>query len=353
MIRQREVIVADTTTGPGTLTRPRLIQMMSAYKETSLLKTGIKLGLFDSLASAGSLDVETASKAIDADPRGTRILLNALAALHILDTDGERYWLAPGADELLVRDRDGFVGDMVHVFASDYEWDALKHFDDAVREGGTVMDQHAETPEYKYWEDFANYAPLVAKPTAEVLVESLRPWAGERAELDVLDVACGHGVYGYTVAQRYEQARVWSLDWKNVLDIAGRHAERMGVRDRTNFITGDMFEAPFGGPYDLVLITNVLHHFSDERALELLSRATSALKPDGVVGVVGFTTSDTLPTVDPQPHLFSVLMLAWTADGEVHSEESYRRMYEAAGLHQPTIHTVPNLPFRVLLAGRA
>jgi hypothetical protein len=342
--------VSDTAT--PALNRARLFQMMQAYKETSLVKTGVELGVFDALAG-GALDVDAVSDAFGGDPRGTRILLNALAALRVVETDGERFWLAPGAGELLVRDNPGYVGDMVHVFASDWEWDALKSFDAAVRKGGTVLDEHAETPEYKYWEDFAAYAPIVARPTADVLANAIESWASDRDRLDVLDMACGHGVYGYTVAQRYPQARVWSLDWENVLEVAASHAEQMGVRDRTNLITGDMFEVPLDGPYDLVLITNVLHHFSEERATELLTRAASVIKPDGRVGVVGFTTSDALPADDPAPHLFSVLMLAWTSEGEVHSEAAYQEMYQAAGLEQPTIHTVAGLPFRVLLAGRA
>jgi SAM-dependent methyltransferase len=343
--------VADT--GSPTLTRPRLLQMMQAYKETSLIKTGMQLDLFDHLAEAGTMDVAAASLAIDSDPRGTKILLNALAALRVIETDGSHYWLARGADELLVRKSDAFVGDMVHVFASDYEWDSLKHFAAAVRKGGTVDDVHAETPEYEYWEAFADHMPVVAKPTADVLADAIEPWAADREQLDVLDMACGHGVYGYTVAQRYQQAQVWSLDWQNVLEVAASHAERMGVRDRTHLITGDMFDIPLGGPYDLVLITNVLHHFSEERAAALVKRAASVLKPDGRLGVVGFTTSDALPQDDPAPHLFSVLMLAWTYEGEVHSEASYRNIFEGAGFSRPTISTVPGIPFRVLVAARS
>ncbi|WP_210770900.1 class I SAM-dependent methyltransferase [Streptomyces albidus (ex Kaewkla and Franco 2022)] len=345
--------MAADTPGSTPLTHSRLTYMMSAYKETSVLKAGIRLGVFDELARKEPQDAESLSALLGSDPRGTRILLNALAALHLLDTDGHEYRLTEGAAELLARDSDGYAGDMIHVIASDFEWDALKNLDGAVRHGGTVLDEHAETPEYSYWEDFAAYAPHVAKPTAQVLADALEPWARDREGLDVLDVACGHGVYGYTVAQRYEQAAVWSLDWKNVLDVTAKHAESMGVLDRTEFIVGDMFDVSLGGPYDLVLVTNVLHHFSDERAQELLRRAASALKPGGKVGVVGFVTSDEPPMTDPAPHLFSVLMLVWTAEGEVHSERDYERMFAAAGLEAPSIHPVENIPFHVLLAGRA
>ncbi|WP_197352735.1 methyltransferase [Streptomyces bathyalis] len=347
-------MTADTNTSRiPSLTHNRLTPMMSAYKETSVLKAGIKLGVFDELAREEPQDAESLARRLGSDPRGMRILLNALAALELIETDGRQYRLPPGAAELLSRDSDGYAGDMIHVIASDYEWDALKNLDGAVRNGGTVLDEHAETPEYSYWEDFAAFAPHVARPTARVLADALEPWARDRESLDVLDLACGHGIYGYTVAQRFEQAAVWSLDWENVLDVAAKHAGSMGVRERTNFIAGDMFDVSFGGEYDLVLITNVLHHFSDERARELLSRAAAALRPGGKIGIVGFTTSDAPPALDPAPHLFSVLMLVWTSEGEVHSERNYRRMFTDCGLEEPSVHQVENLPFRVLLADRA
>src|SRR5262249_17618152 len=162
------------------------------------------------------------------------------------------------------------------------------------------------------WVDFAAYASAIAVPTAQVMTDALAPWAAGRESLRVLDMACGHGIYGYTFSQRHEDARVWGLDWPNVLPVAERHAQRLGRRDRGGLVTGDMFTAPLGGPYDLVMITNVLHHFSEERATGLLRRAAEVLRPDGRLALVGFTVGDGSPATDPLPYLFSILMLVWT-----------------------------------------
>ncbi|MUL41463.1 methyltransferase domain-containing protein [Streptomonospora sp. PA3] len=326
--------------------------MMRVYKDTSLLRTGIELGVFPHLIrgdSAASVAAKTGT-----EPRGMRILLNALAALRLVEKRGDEYFLAPGGAELLDPESPQYVGDMVHVFASDWEWDALKRLPEAVRKGGTVMDEHAETPEYGYWQHFASYAPVVARPTASTLAEALTDWAKGRDTLDVLDVACGHGVYGCTVAQRYPQARIWALDWDSVLPYTQEEAVRAGVADRMSQIAGDMFEVPLGGPYDLVLITNVLHHFSADRATRLLERARSVLKPDGRLGLVGFTVSeDASPEAEAASHLFSVLMLAWTYEGEVHSQETYDRMLTAAGFADARTHSVAGLPFRIVTASPA
>ncbi|MFI7441594.1 methyltransferase [Nonomuraea indica] len=333
------------------VSRESLLAMMQAYKTTSLLRTGVSMGVFDCLAE-GPVDADTAAGRLGADPRGTRILLNALAAIGLVEEDGGRFGLPAGADRLLVSKSPGYLGDMVHVMASDWEWDALKRLDEAVRRGGTVMDVHAETPGYEYWEDFAAYAVAVARPTAEVAADALASWAAGRERLDVLDVACGHGMYGLTLAQRNPQAQVWALDWPNVLPLTEQHAERMGVADRLHRLPGDMFEVPLGGPYDVVMVTNVLHHFSEEKAGELLARLAPAVRPDGKIVLVGFTLGDAPPAEDPAPHLFSILMLTWTFEGEVHSVPAYDRMLTAAGFTRGRRFDVPGLAFRVLVADR-
>ncbi|MEV4895590.1 class I SAM-dependent methyltransferase [Nonomuraea sp. NPDC055795] len=338
-------------TSKKSITRESLLGMMQAYKTTSLLRTGVSMGVFDCLEE-GPADAETVAGRLGSDVRGMRILLNALAAVGLAEENDGRFALPAGAEQFLVSKSPAYFGDMVRVMASDWEWDALKRLDQAVRHGGTVMEVHAETPGYAYWEDFASYAVAVARPTAQVVADALEPWAAGRDGLDVLDVACGHGMYGLTLAQRNPQARMWALDWPNVLPLTEQNAERMGVHDRVHRLPGDMFEVPLGGPYDVVLVTNVLHHFSEERAGELLRRLAPAVKPDGKIVLVGFTL-DAPPAEDPAPHLFSILMLTWTFEGEVHTVRSYTRMLAAAGFTNGHRHEVPGLAFRVLVADKA
>jgi cyclopropane fatty-acyl-phospholipid synthase-like methyltransferase len=346
------------TSQPATDVRPpleartRLFQMMQAYKTTSLLATGLELGLFDCLAGGRQADADTIATLLDLDPRATRLLLNALAAIDLVHSDGRSYTLAEPVGPLLVRDSPGYIGDMIKVLASPWEWEALRKLPDAVRHGGTVLAEHAETPEYPYWEDFALYASAIAQPTANKVAEALAGWAPGRDPLRVLDLACGHGLYGFTLARHQPQAEIWSLDWPNVLPIARKHAEQMGVGDRMNALVGDMFEIPLGGPYDVTLITNVMHHFSEQRGLELLRRASAATAPGGKVVLVGFTVDDGPPALDPGPHLFSILMLVWTFQGEVHSVSTYERMLATAGFVNPTLHQVPGLPMRIIIADK-
>jgi 2-polyprenyl-3-methyl-5-hydroxy-6-metoxy-1,4-benzoquinol methylase len=333
------------------VTRQRVIEIMQGYRNTALLRTGIDLGVFGALAEGPRSAAELGAR-LETDERGMTILLNALTAIGLLRADGGAFQLASGVDKILVPGEPGYVGAHAKILASDWEWDALKTLDAAVRHGGAVVDEHAETPNFAYWEDFASYATLATGPTSDLVVDALRPWLAERDTVEVLDMACGHGLYGYTLAKAEPKARVTSLDWPNVVPIAAGQAEKLGVRDRVSFLEGDMFEVPLGGPYDVVYITNVLHHFSAEQAGQLVARAHGALRPGGRLVVVGFTVGDEAPDVDPAPHLFSVLMLAWTGGGQVHTEREYDEMLRGQGFRAPSVHALPGVPMKVLIAER-
>lgn len=328
-----------------------LLGMAQAVRRAGVLCAGLDLAVFDTMAD-GPADPESVAAQLGIPPRGVRVLLRALAAIEMLSTDGERFWLAPGVERLLVRSSPGFFGDTLRLAVSRYEWEALGRLSDAVERGGTVLDTNAETPEYPFWEDLARnptpHTPLVA----DLLADALAPWAGSRERLDVLDVACGHGLYGYTLAQRNSQARVRSVDWANVLEFSRDHAERMGVLDRVELTPGDMFEVPLGGPYDLSLITNVLHHFSAERAEAMLRRLAEATRPGGRIAIVAVTADGRDPASDPVPHLFAALMLAWTHEGESHALETYRDLLTATGFEAPEVHQMGGVPLRLLIARR-
>ncbi|MFD9293139.1 methyltransferase [Streptomyces sp. NPDC060030] len=334
-----------------TVTRQALLTMMSAVRRTGILRAGVELRVFDAVAGAPA-DPDEVAAFCGTDPRGMRILLNALAATGLLVKDGDRFSLAPGADSTLVTTHPDYYGDAVRLAASDYEWDAIKRLGDAVRSGGSVMEVNAETPAYTFWEDFAALGTLNTPPIAELVARHVLPGTRERDEVKVLDVACGHGLYGYTLAGHDPRARIWSLDWPNVLAVTETNAEKLGVRDRAHFIPGDMFEVSLGGPYDVVVVANVLHHFSTERAKELLARMADAVRPGGQLVAIAISTSDEPPHLDPVPHLFSALMLAWTSEGQVHPLSDYEEMVTAAGFAPPKVHGLPHNPLRVLIADR-
>jgi len=341
----------DNVTQSPPLTRETLIDMMLAYRRTALLRVGLELGVFDALAEHPADSTAVAAR-LGVRERGTRILLGALAAVGLLVTDGPRFRLPDGADELLVSTAAGYVGAGVKVAASHWEWEALGRLTQAVRFGGPVTEADAEAPGFPFWRDFAEHATFATDAGAAFLADELRPWAQARGSLDVLDIGCGHGLFGFAVAKLLAIGQVWSLDWPEVLPIAGRNAEQAGLTRRAHTIAGDAFQVPLGGPYDVVVLGNLLFQFSERRAAELLARAAAAVKPDGQLVIVGFTTGDAPPERNYGAQLISLLMLLWTADGEAHSTATYEKLLAAQGFDAVEVCAKPGVQHRVIRASR-
>jgi 2-polyprenyl-3-methyl-5-hydroxy-6-metoxy-1,4-benzoquinol methylase len=209
----------------------------------------------------------------------------------------------------------------------------------AVRRGGTaVSEEGTVSDDNPIWVEFARaMAPLMQMP-ARLLADLVGGDTGQ--PLRVLDVAAGHGLFGITILDRYPQAHVTALDWPNVLAVAEENAHRAGVAGRHALRPGSAFEVAWGGPYDIVLLTNFLHHFDIPTCEQLAVKANAALAPGGRV-----LTLDFIPEPDritpPSTAIFALVMLATTARGDAYTFAEYEAMFARAGFVRNEFHALP------------
>ncbi len=81
-----------------------------------------------------------------------------------------------------------------------------------------------------------------------------------------------------------------------------------------------------------------------------MCRLAGALKPDGRLVIHDFV-SGSRPADDPFPYLFSVVMLAWSREGEAYSLDTYQKLLQEAGFSAPEVHGSQGMPSRFLIAG--
>jgi 2-polyprenyl-3-methyl-5-hydroxy-6-metoxy-1,4-benzoquinol methylase len=342
----------DTEAGMRPTVSPEpLMQMIQGIQVTAILQAAVKLRLFDLIAQGNDRAASIASAA-GADERGTRILLDALAALGLLETGDGVYALSPLAEAFLVSSRPSYLGGMLDIMAGDWAWTGFPRLADAVRGGGTVLDEHAETPGHEFWEAFAPSSVGMATPAAHRLAEIVGPWAAGRERLEILDVACGSGLYSLTLAAGHGGARTTLADWPNVLEWTRENVDRMGLAERASYRGGDIFEAPLGGPYDLVIASHIFHHFSEARCRQLLARLFEALAPGGRLAINDFMPAGARPADEPFPHLFSIMMLTWTRDGEAYPLATYERLLREVGFGRVEAHPGIGMPSTVVVAER-
>jgi len=313
-------------------------QTMNAHQRTEALKAGIELELFTAIGEGKTTAAEIA-KRCQASEKGIRVLCDYLTIMEMLTKQGDRYGLTLDSSVFLDKRSPAYLGGAVEFLGDPRLTAGSKYMTEAVRKGGTAMEGDGTIgPEHPVWVNFARgMAPMMAMP-AQLIANLVDPSADRK--LKILDIAAGHGLYGINFALRNKQAEVTALDWKAVLEVAKENAQKMGVADRYKTIEGSAFDVEFGNGYDLVLLTNFLHHF-DAPTNETLLRKVHAAPADGGRAVtLEFVPNDDRVT-PPDAAGFSMMMLVGTPSGDAYTFAELERMFANAGFSRSTVHPLP------------
>lgn len=311
----------------GAPTPQLFFQTANAYQQSQALKAAIELDLFTAIAE-GKDTAQVLAQRCGAAERGVRILADYLTIHGFLVKEANRYTLTPDSAVFLDRNSPAYMGSLLGFLHAPKFTEAFQNLTEAVRKGGTVAGESGTVaPEHPLWVEFAkSMIPMMAKPAEEIALLVSRSQLGVTK---VLDIAAGHGLFGIEIAKRCSNAQIVALDWPNVLAVAQDFARKAGIQDRYHTIPGDAFQQELGDGYDLVLLTNFLHHFSAPTCETLLRKIQRCLVPGGRVITLEFVPNDDRVTPPPVAE-FGLIMLATTPDGDAYTLKEYEQMFRAA-----------------------
>jgi ubiquinone/menaquinone biosynthesis C-methylase UbiE len=313
------------------------------------MKAAIDLDVFTAIGDRKTTAEQIAERAGAAE-RGIRILCDYLTVMGFLTKKDSHYGLSPDSAVFLDRRSPAYMGSVADFLDAPELLHAFDHLADAVRKGGTVMsDEGTVSYDNPIWVQFArSMAPMMKMP-AEVISQLVGADKGGKCR--VLDIAAGHGLFGIDIARHNPQAEIVALDWANVLEVAKENARKSGVDSRYSTIAGSAFEVDFGQGYDLVLLTNFLHHFDPPTNEGLLRKVHAALAPNGRAVTLEFVPNDDRVS-PPDAATFSMVMLGSTAHGDAYTFAELDRMFSNAGFSRSEHFRQAPMPESVIISHR-
>jgi hypothetical protein len=299
----------------------------------------VELDLPDRLAQPGT--AAELAQATGCDEQALDRLLSYLASRGCLRRDRRGRYSANRVTRLLTRDG-GWAG-WPRLIGSPWTMSAYAHIVDAVREGRDPIVAANGV-------DF--FAYLAAHPdAAEAFHDAMA--AGARLQalmiegsldltgvLAVLDVGGSTGPLLTQLLSSHPALRGAVLDLPEARAGALATFAEAGISERATFAEGDFFAAVPAG-YDLHLITSVLHDWSDDDCVRILTNCAVALEPGGRIVVVD---SELRPG---QRNAFAqatdALMLAYTPGGRERTVDEFAALWRRAGLQCVGQATLPSL----------
>lgn len=322
-------------------------ETVNSYQRPAALKAALELDVFTAI-NEGKHTSQELSARCQTSERGMRILCDYLVIIGFLTKEDGRYSLTTDSAVFLNRQSPAYMGGTLEFLLSPM---LVSGFDDlaaTVRKGGTTIPEGGTiAPENPVWVKFARaMAPMIAIPAQ--LMAKLVSTDGERKS-KVLDIAAGHGLFGIAFAQQNPQASVVALDWPSVLEVAKENARNAGVSERYSTIEGSAFEVDYGSGYDIVLLTNFLHHFDPPTCETLLRKVHASLAEGGRAVTLEFVPNE--DRISPRiPASFSMMMLGSTPSGDAYTFPELERMFKNAGFTHSEIHQPPASPQQVIIS---
>ncbi|MGH9882246.1 MAG: methyltransferase [Pyrinomonadaceae bacterium] len=313
-------------------------QTVNAYQRTEALKAAIELETFTAIGEGKTTAAEISAHCGTSE-RGMRILCDFLCIMGFLTKDGQSYQATQDTAVFLDKRSPAYLGGAIEFMLAPMLREGFKDFTETVRKGGTIVpDEGTIAPEHPIWVKFARaMAAMMAMPS-QAMARLVDPEGRQR--LKILDIATGHGLYGIAFAQNNPRAEVVALDWPSVLEVAKENARNAGVADRFKTIAGSAFDVDYGSGYDLILLTNFLHHFDPETCETLLRKVHRALADGGRAVALEFVPNEDRIS-PPDAAAFSVMMLGATPAGDAYTFAELERMAAAAGFNRSEIHPLP------------
>ena len=263
------------------------IFQLGYYWETKILLTAVRLDVFSALDSKPKTAAETAAK-IGAHEPTLLLLLNALVAMRLLTKTGNVYGNTAAANTHLVRTSPEYVGHLL--LLHDAEWNHWGKLEETIRSGKRTVDRHV----------------FETDPTL--------------------------GTNVLAVLHRIGRQTATVFDLPSTLPLTEKTVKDAGLESRISLRAGDFNRDSLGGPYNVVLMSDILHYQTFETNQALVAKVYEHLAPGGRL-VIKDRFLDETGTGPAWTTAFAVHILVNTQQGACYNTADAMQWMKRAGFH--------------------
>lgn len=299
------------------------IFQLGYYWETKILLTAIRLDVFSVLNGKPKSGKELASK-VGAHEPALSLLLNALVAMRLLTKSGVMYANSAAADRHLVRHSPQYIGHLL--LLHDAEWNNWGKLEETIRTGTRPVDRHVFETDPELGANVLAVLHRIGQQSGPELAKRLRLEGSSR----LLDLGGGAGTNAIAFCQVYPNITATVFDLPATLSVTERTVKDAGLESRIALCGGNFNQDSLGGPYDIVLMSDILHYQTFETNQALVKKVYDHLVPGGRL-VIKDRFLDETGTAPAWTTAFAVHILVNTQEGACYRTADAMQWMNRAG----------------------
>ncbi|MFF1695274.1 methyltransferase [Streptomyces sp. NPDC058257] len=285
----------DVRAAAGTADRDLIVRLAFGSMAAQTLRAAVRLRVVELV---GDTPRRAADVAVDAgaEPQPMTRLLRALTGLGLMREDAPDSFSVTPAGALLDPGRPDSLTSFVGMFTEPVVVRAWEHLDDSVRTGEVAFDTVFGTDFFSHLAQHPELSAEFNAAMSQAVAETAAalPYAFDFGRFTrVTDVGGGGGTLLAGVLAAHPGLTGVVFDTAEGLAETPKTMERHGLKERCSLIAGNFFRSVPGGS-DLYLMKSVLHDWTDDQAVTILSHCREVLPPGGLVLIV----EPVLPEVD-------------------------------------------------------
>lgn len=255
-----------------------------SYFVAQSYNAAFSLGLFD-LLNNGYKTPEEVAKSVNIHPEGALRLLAAMENLELLEQKDGKYknsilgaYVAKDCDcPIRIAQTDNFFYRMW-----EYLPDALRELSPRFEQAWNTSAQEtygAIFSDEKRLREFLQLMDSYAVPIGDEVVK-LVDFSGHRC---ILDLAGGSGSFSMQIANQNPHLKGVILELAPVAAITSQLIVEKGMEGSFRAISGNMMDDQFPEEADTILLSWILHNYSDETCAKLLKKCYESLPSGGMI----------------------------------------------------------------------
>ena len=323
----------------ASLSFTQVLSLLSGHAIVRSVAVVAELGIPDLLADGAKSAADLARLSEAREDELFRVL-RALAAVGVFaeSSDPSGFGLTP-LSHWLRSDVPNSLRDFARVRGGELCWQAWTELEHAVRTGECAFEEAHGAPFFAYLNAHPHQAlafnDAMKSLSSQVHSAVLRAYDFSRFQT-LTDVGGGSGAFIAALLKRHPQLQGTLFDRRVAIDASTEVLRAAGVDERCKRAAGNFFDSVPGGS-EAILLSRVLHDFSDDECIRILKNCHAAMPRHGRLLIVEYVVTNT--PEGSAAKLFDLHMLVYFGRARERTAQEFRLLLAGAGFSMQRIVT--------------